>query len=155
MAERLRSSIVGLWFAVALTFAFDASAQEPRIVALEEREPAPFAGMLLPDEVAIRWRQEIERLRFELDLAAQRAAAMQALHADEIAARDAAAAERLRLRDELWTERATELRAAAEEARRERDAARRAARPKWWQRPGLWFAVGAGSAGALAVVRTR
>jgi hypothetical protein len=155
MAERLRSIAAIGFFVVALTAAFGVRAQEPRIVSLEPREPAPFAGMLLPDDVAIRWRQEIERLRFELDLAAQRAAALQAIHADEISARDAAAAERLRLRDELWTARAEELRAAAADARRERDAARRRAGPRWWQRPGLWFALGAGSAGALAVVLSR
>lgn len=131
----------GIGFAVALFVALSSClACVPHchgqdIVALDATEPAPFTGMLIPDDELIAWRREIERLRFELLLLQQRADAMRVADAALSAAHVAAGTERLELRERLWTERATEL-------TRERNAARARQGPRWWQRGSLWLPVG-------------
>lgn len=156
MVERVRitGAVVAFLFVFALT-PRAAGQDRQLIVALDARQPAPYAGMLFPDDVAIARQQELQRLQFELGLAAERAARMAEINAEAIRVHDQAAAERLQLREELWTARANELRQQVEEARRERDQARRRQGPRWWQRPGLWFAVGlvAGTGAVLALER--
>lgn len=159
MAQRLRDWIFATFVAFILALSAPVHApvhaQEPAFVALEAGQPAPHAGLLILDDVAVRWRQEIERLRFEIGLNEQRIASMRLAHDEAIAAHEEASRARLALHDELWGQRATDLREAAEQARRERDEARRREGPRWYQRPGLWFALGAGAAGALAIVVSR
>lgn len=117
----------------------------PRIVALEDHEAAPFAGMLIPDDELVAWRREIERLRFELVLIQQRADALRAADATLAEASRRVGDERLALREELWTERATSL-------TRERDEARSRQGPRWWQRGSLWFPVGLAVGAVIGVV---
>lgn len=128
-----------------------AGAQAPRlrIVALDSGTPAPYAGMLVPDDELVAWRREIERLRFEVELARQRADALRAADAVLAEARARAGDERLALSTELWTRRAADL-------TRERDEARAKRGPRWWQRGALWLPIGFIVGGSVvAIVEAR
>lgn len=126
----------------------NAKAQDD-IVALERADPAPFAGMLVPDDVLMAWRHEIERLRFELDLTTRRNADVSAADAALCAARIEALEDTIELRERLWNERAAELTVERDRARAERG-------PRWWQRGGFWLPVGVViGAVTTAVIATR
>lgn len=114
-----------------------------RIVALRLRQPAPFAGLLIEQDDLVRWRLEIEGLRFQLDAERRRAEAEEAVHQRLFDARLTAAGERLELVQTLWQSRATELRQSLD------DALQRAQR-EVWEHPVLWLAIGL----ALGVIGT-
>lgn len=121
---------------------------EPSIVALDQGERAPRAGMLIPQSDLVTWRLEIESLRYELE-------AVRDLHRDQARVRQELCLERLDLRDEaqeareaLWRERAAELGAQVREAR---EAAREAAERGWWEHPALWASIGVVATTAVVV----
>jgi hypothetical protein len=116
---------------------------EGQIVALRLRQPAPFAGLLLEQEDLVRWRLEIESLRYRLTADHERAAAELQVHLDLGEQRLVAERARRALVEELWTQRAAELRGALDEA------LRRAERGPWEQ-PVLWLVIGL-AVGAAAV----
>lgn len=123
-------------------------AAEASIVALDQGEKAPRAGMLIGQEDLVTWRLEIERLRYELD-------AVKDLHLDQTRVRKELCLERIdareeaqRVREELWRERAAELGAQVKEARA---AARAAAKRGWWEHPALWASVGVIATTAVVV----
>ena len=100
------------------------------IVALDQGERAPFAGMLVLDEDLVRWRHEIERLTFQLDSERTLAAAVLDSRIAMERANTQAAESRLELHTELWR------------AEAERLAAQAARQDEWWRSPVLWFSVG-------------
>ena len=118
-----------------------------QIVALRLRQPAPFAGLLIEQEDLVRWRLEIDSLRYRLDATAERAAAQLQVHTELATARLSAEGERRDLLTLLWSDRASELRVALEEA------TERAIR-EVWEHPVLWLAVGlaVGAAGVAIAV---
>lgn len=128
---------------LALTVALatnSAAAQEvpaietPEVIALDQNERAPFAGMLVVDSDLIEWRMTIERLRFQLE--SERTFASGVLSAsvarEQVATH--AAEDRLTLHEALW-------RTEAERLARELAAAQTRS-DEWWRSPVLWFSVG-------------
>lgn len=106
-----------------------------QVTALEVGAPAPYQGMLVPDERLIAWRREIERLRFELQLATERCAMLRAADTQLDAARELAARQQADLRERLWGDRVRTL-------TEERNEARAKQGPRWWQRGAVWLPVG-------------
>lgn len=106
-----------------------------QVTPLEAGASAPRAGMLIPDDRLIAWRHEIERLRFELQLATERCAMLRAADDQLDAARQLAADEQAALRERLWGDRVREL-------TEERNQARARQGPRWWQRGAVWLPVG-------------
>lgn len=139
--------------ALVLTMCMEpAYAEEPEaeapIVALDQGEKAPRAGMLIGQDDLVAWRLEIERLRYELD-------AVKDLHRDQTRVRHELCLERIdareeaqEVREELWRKRAAELGAQVKEARA---AAREAAKRGWWEHPALWASVGVVATTAVVV----
>ncbi len=126
--------------APTLAAAQEDEASEPtpgagQIVALRLRQPAPFAGLLIEQDDLVRWRLEIERLRFELDAERRRAAAELEVHRGLFERHLALSNDRLTLVQSLWEERATELQQSLQQAleRAERDL---------WEQPGFSVAIG-------------
>lgn len=105
------------------------------IVALRTRQPAPFAGLLIRQDDLVRWRLEIEGLRYRLSAETARHAEELAIRERLSAARLSAASERTELVESLWRARGVEL------TQRVREAEERAERSVW-ESPVLWFAVG-------------
>ena len=103
----------------------DASPDAEAIVALEEGDKAPFAGMLFPTATAVRWRQRIELLTERLRI--------------EVSACEATAAIRLRLAEDT-------LRVREEQYRRDvatlRTSYLEATRRSWYEHPVLWLTFG-------------
>ncbi|HEY5658350.1 MAG TPA: hypothetical protein VIY27_11240 [Myxococcota bacterium] len=158
---RLRLNV--RWFAFGLTFGMVlaeyvfvpmvAAQDEPaaeeastgEIVALRLRQPAPFAGLLIEQEDLVRWRLEIDSLRFRLDAITERAARELVVHQELAAAQLDAERARRELVQRLWTERATELRSALDEALER-------AQREVWEHPVIWLCVGlAVGAGGVAI----
>jgi hypothetical protein len=114
------------------------------ILALEQGQRAPRAGMLIADEDLAAWRLEIRRLRFQLD--AQRNVFQLTMEArlEQERARTRAAEDRLELRDRLWGQRAQELSDQLAVSRADEG-------PAWYEHPVLWFAAGVACSVAIVV----
>jgi hypothetical protein len=114
---------------------------EGEIASLGRGQRAPFAGLLIAQEDLVRWRLEIERLRFRLrvDLDALRARHVVETRLAE--GRVEAADDRTELHDQLWEEQASGLAAELLEERV----------THWYEHPILWYVLGVATVVAVAV----
>lgn len=111
---------------------------------LEAGQRAPSSGYLLRAELLEAFGQEVERLRFRLELTERTAAERCDVRLEIERARTTAAERSRELEGELWRARAEEL---AEELRSSRG--REGA--EWYESPPLWFAIGVVVTSAVAI----
>ena len=106
---------------------------EGEIAALRAGQRAPWAGLLIVQEDLVRWRLEIERLRFRLRVDVEALTARHGVELQLMEGRVTAERERTDLHDTLWQDRANGLAAelAAERV------------TEWYEHPTLWYVLGA------------
>ena len=105
------------------------------VVALDQGDRAPHAGMLVLDEDLFSLQAGLAGARLRLAADAQLAAQVLDARLAQERARTTAAQERVQLHDGLWQDRQRELLV-------ELAAARRRAERGWWESPPLWLVVG-------------
>ncbi len=105
------------------------------IIALEQNERAPHAGMLIADADLVGWRQLIERLQYRIDADRALFAGLMASRLAQEVARTHAAEERFGVHEQMWSDKATELATQLANLREE-------TRPSIWTHPVLWFGIG-------------
>lgn len=157
-AVRFAVVITVAWLVVNLVSAAIASAQDaetmpeptvpelhlPAFSALRRGQPSPGDGLFVTIEQMAQIRLDYDALAAQLVRDAETAAGQCAVRVERVQVRLTAAEERLALHTGLWEGRQGEL------LERARQAEERAVR-QWYESPGLWAAVGAIAAAAVAI----